>query len=155
MKQRYDRIGSLIWILLGVLLCLGSTRVGLGKVDSPESGFIPFLTGGSMVVMAFIFLLSKGFEPEKEGGKEAQVSILRLRSKGVYSLITLFLYAFLLEPLGFLLSTFLLFLALFKIMDPRRWTGPVFISVPAVIISYLLFCVWLKINFPKGVWGIG
>ncbi len=155
MNKKYDQIGSFIWILLGVLFCIGSVQVGLGEVSSPESGFFPFLTGSSMAAMGFLFMVSRVFQPAKGKGRQEGVSIPTFRSRGVLCLMALFIYSFLLEPLGFILATLFLFIALFKIMDPRHWASPIFFSVSAVTVSYFLFCILLRVNFPKGIMGIG
>jgi putative tricarboxylic transport membrane protein len=67
------------------------------------------------------------------------------------AVISLLVYIVLLEPLGFLLTTFLFLLLLFKLSEPKRWLAPLIFSVTAAILSYLLFSVWLQCQFPRGL----
>jgi hypothetical protein len=59
------------------------------------------------------------------------------------------------EPLGFLISTFLLMFLLFKITAPGKFISPLASSAAVVFLSYFIFFVWLKVPLPKGFWGLG
>jgi hypothetical protein len=70
------------------------------------------------------------------------------------ALIALFVYAFALKYLGFLVTTFLFMVFLLKVIDPQRW-GTVFIT--ALVTSaaaQLLFKTWLKVQLPRGILGL-
>jgi len=64
-------------------------------------------------------------------------------------------FAFLLQPLGFLLSAIPLLLLLLRVIDPVRWT----LAIPLAVLAPL--CVWwvlkhgLLIQLPSGLFGIG
>ena len=60
-------------------------------------------------------------------------------------------YILLLEPLGFLLTTFVCLLFLFKLSEPRRWVMPTILSACTATLSYLIFSVWLQSQLPKGL----
>jgi putative tricarboxylic transport membrane protein len=66
-------------------------------------------------------------------------------------MVILFGYIVLLEPLGFLLTTFLCLLPLFKLSEPERWVRPLVLSCSIAILSYLVFSVWLQCQLPKGL----
>jgi hypothetical protein len=58
----------------------------------------------------------------------------------------------LLEPLGFLLMSFLLMVALLRGLG-IRWHVSGFIALPTAAASYLLFVQWLQIPLPRGwIW---
>ncbi len=143
-----------LWVALGAALCIGSLKLGLGTINQPGVGFVPFLAGSLLALVGFILGVSKAFEKttRKEDPENiVDISIKDFGKRRVYTLVILVLYTLSLESLGFLIATFLLLFFLFKIMEPRRWLAPIFISVFSVIISYLVFNVWLKINFPQGI----
>jgi putative tricarboxylic transport membrane protein len=111
---------------------------------------MPFLAGSLLGVLGCILTLTKtqkGLEKKEDG----EISIRKFLAKGVFAFIVSFMYIFLLEPLGFVVGTFLLFFSLLKIMGTRKWFSPFLISFFAVVLSYFVFIVWLKISFPKGV----
>jgi Ni,Fe-hydrogenase I cytochrome b subunit len=58
------------------------------------------------------------------------------------------------NPLGFPLMSFLLMLALLRILGMRRWSHTVSISIFAAAASYFLFVQWLQIPLPKGWIGL-
>jgi hypothetical protein len=68
---------------------------------------------------------------------------------GAMILVTLFF-----SRLGFLLSSFLLMLALLRILGVKRWTFNLSLSFITAIVCYFLFVQWLKIPLPKGWIGL-
>ncbi len=115
---------------------------------------MPFLTGVLLAIMGLLLASLHGRNHSNEkGGEEA--FLRKFWGKGACSLAASFLYPLLLDPLGFVVATFLLIFALLKIMGTRKWIVPIFMSFLTVIASYFIFEVWLRINFPKGILGIG
>ena len=62
-------------------------------------------------------------------------------------------YAGALEPLGFLLTTFLFLLFMLRAIEPRRWISSIAISAATAVASHLVFKVWLAVQLPAGPWG--
>jgi putative tricarboxylic transport membrane protein len=152
-KIRYDRAGGVLWMALGAALAIGSTQLGLGTLHKPGPGFMPFLTGILLGSLGLLLAVSHvGKRSGAKGGEE--VSLRQFWGKGACAMAASFLYAFSLDLLGFIVATFLLFLSLFKIMGSRKWFTPVLISFLAVSVSYLIFNLWLRIEFPRGILGI-
>jgi putative tricarboxylic transport membrane protein len=150
----YERIGGVIWVILGMALGIGSLRLGFGNFQKPGPGFMPLLTGCLLALLGFFLtLLHVRRRPPDTRGKDT--SLKPFWGKGAFSLAVSFLYVFLLDPLGFVLATFLLILFLLKIMGAKKWVIPILISVLTVVVSYFIFEVWLRINFPKGILRIG
>ena len=54
--KKYDRLVGLIWLILGIGICIGSTRLRLGKFSNPGPGFMPFLAGVIMGISGFILI---------------------------------------------------------------------------------------------------
>ncbi len=153
-KTRYDQVGGFIWIVLGCAICISSIKLGVGTLKSPGAGLPPFVSGSLLGLLGLMLTYQTIKNPEKKGIDEG-ISIKKLGGKKLYSMIVLIAYALFLESLGFIVTTFLLLFFLFKILEPRKWFTPIFISLIAVILSYLVFYVWLKINFPKGIFNLG
>lgn len=154
-KKRYDQVGGLLWVGLGSALCIGSIKLGLGGLHKPGPGFVPFLTGSLLGLLGIILTLHKTIQISRQKGNEGKSqSKIEWKQIGL-SLIALFVYASLFEPLGFVISTLLFLLFLFKMLMPRKWFMPILLSVSTVIFSYLIFYVWLRVNFPRGIFRIG
>jgi len=151
--RRYDRWGGFIWFLLGVALCLGSIKLRLGDFHRPGPGFMPFLSGSLLILLGLILIFST---ISKGGAEKSELRGRRLWVKEnwkniVFTLLILFTYLLLFNPLGFILSTFLFFFFLFKLNAPKKWLMPLAFSGVAVFLSHLIFSVWLRCPFPRGI----
>lgn len=150
--SKSDLWSGLIWILLGVFLCIGSIKLKLGNFHKPGAGFMPFLSGTFMGLLGLILILLALFKRGEDKGVINKTFWLK-ENWGKF-FITLFIlvgYILLFRPLGFILTTFLFLFFLFKLTEPKRWGIPMIYSGVVVILSYLLFSVWLKCQFPKGI----
>lgn len=154
-KKRYDQVSGLLWIALGIGLSIESIKLGLGTIHNPGSGFAPFLMGGLLGLFGLILTSCATLERLDKSGDIREVSVIKGFNKGFLSLIFLFMYTLLLETLGFIVATSLLLFLLLKILEPKKWVGPIFISLLGVALSYLIFHVWLRISFPRGILNIG
>ena len=154
--KEHDRVGGLVWFVLGIGICIGSIKLKLGNFHTPGPGFLPFLSGGSLALFGLIltFLTTRTGLGEKEDEKDQRELVHWDWKRLINPLFTLFIlvvYILLLEPLGFLLTTFICLLFLFKLSDPQKWLMPFVLSFTATALSYLLFSVWLQCQFPKGL----
>ena len=160
--QKQNLWGGSLWLLLGVVLCVSSNSIGLGSFRTPATGFFPFLIGAFMALFGLVLLVTGGGKKIRIGrdpGKDVTVPTaertLRLHDLIVpaATLTILVAYVVLLEWLGFLLTTFLCLLGLFKLSYRDRWLMPLFFSGTAVTVSYLVFVLWLRNPFPIGIFG--
>ena len=56
-KTRFITVSvALFWITLGLLVCYGATRLGVGTVTEPGSGFIFFWSGLILAVLSLMSL---------------------------------------------------------------------------------------------------
>src|SRR3989339_2173442 len=148
MKKHLTADG-LIWVILGIALCIGSIKLHLGSFRAPGPGFLPFLSGASLGIFGLILMGSTfwGGEKKTERPRNDENPMKWTWKKSRTPLLTLmilFAYLLLLEPLGFVFTTFFCLLLLFKLSEPRRWLMPLVLSGATSVLSYLLFSVWLQ-----------
>jgi putative tricarboxylic transport membrane protein len=154
--KKYIRADGLIWVIIGIAMCIGSIKLQLGSLRAPGPGFLPFFSGALLGIFGLILMVSTALAGEKER-EQPENSESRMKWNWRRSLTplltlgTLFAYILLLEPLGFMLTTFVCLLLLFKLSEPRRWLMPLVLSGVTAVLSYLLFSVWLQAHFPKGL----
>jgi hypothetical protein len=144
-------MSGLVWVLLGVAICIGSVRLRLGGFNKPGPGFMPFLAGSILILLGLILAgstLSKRLEEEEAKGKELWMNVNWRRF--LFTLSGLFAYALLLEPIGFYPIAFLFLFFLFKLTEPKRWLMPAGLAGISVLISYLIFLYGLRSNFQLG-----
>lgn len=75
-----------------------------------------------------------------------------LRVLGV--LAVLVAYAFALEPVGYLVSTFVLFVAVAALLGSHHWMRDIVIGLGLSVVVYLSFTQLLAVRLPSGVLGL-
>jgi putative tricarboxylic transport membrane protein len=150
--KRYDQIIGLIWFALGSGMAIEAIHLGLGELHLPGIGFMPFLVGVSLGLFGFILTVLATVKGKRDDSKIWEGQNWK---NVVLPLLALVIYVVLMEPLGFLPTTFLLQFFLLKLTAPKRWFVPMVTSLLIVFFCYLIFSLWLKIPLPKGLFRIG
>ena len=151
--MKADRASSVVWMGVGLLSIYGSFQLGLGTLGEPGSGFLSFLAGSFICLMALIIFIQSFLQ-----GKGFQVKISTLW-KGIRwyrsALVGLLLlvYILVLEWIGFLLTAFLIVLAMVKGVERLSWAKALLISMSASAVCYLVFDKLLKAVLPRGLLG--
>jgi putative tricarboxylic transport membrane protein len=144
---------TLFWLLLGGVVVFGSYRLGIGRLLEPGPGLMPFILGMAMAVLALFKLAGQMRAANEESRQAEKTSVAGLR-KGIGAIAVisaaLFAYALLIEPLGYLITTFAVMAFLLKAAGPTRW-GRVFVySGIITLVSYFGFG-YLGTRFPPGL----
>ena len=140
---------ALFWGVLGILLCYGATRLGLGSVTEPGSGFIFFWSGLILVVLSLLVVVESLRSLDGTVQETAEMNWAKI----ALVLLSLLLYAFFLERLGFVLTTFVLLCFLLGWIERTNWVRSFGIASGAALGSFAIFELWLKIRLPKGIFG--
>ena len=150
--NKADRISGIFWLLFSGFICIESYRLGLGSLHQPGPGFIFFWTAAAMGVLS-IAVFVRAWATKKTSEAESPIFGRENILKIILVLLALFLYAFFMETLGFILITLLLFIFLLGMIEKKRWGLTIFVSMMVTAISYLVFEIWLKSQLPKGLLG--
>jgi hypothetical protein len=153
--EKYDRMSSLFWFALGAAICVGSVQIRLGTFRRPGPGFMPFLSGVSLMLFGVILMVSTltRADNEKEETKSEKLWTKENWKGFSLTLLALFGYSLLMNTLGFYTTTFLFLFFLFKLTAPRKWLMPLAFAGASVVLSYLIFSLWLMSQFPGGIFG--
>ena len=151
--MKADRISSLFWLAVGLMAVYGAIQLGLGRLQQPGSGFLSFLAGSFICLMALIvffqsFLKGKGFQAKIPTLWEG----VNWRRPLVIGLL-LVAYILALERVGFLLTTFIILGVMFKGVENLPWWKTILLSASGSVASFLLFDTFLKATLPKGIFG--
>jgi putative tricarboxylic transport membrane protein len=144
-----DRISGCFWLLFSLFISYESHKLGLGTVNQPGPGFLFFWTGIVVAILAITVIL-KSLKRSEEEAKDKAFGKSNVK-KVVFVLIALFVYAFLLERLGFFICTLLLFGFLLGFIERKKWWFAIGVSVVVTVLSYLLFETGLQSQLPKGI----
>ena len=147
--RRSNLYSSAFWLLFSVYIAFECYRLGLGTWHEPGPGYFPF--GASMLLggMAFSVLIKS----LREGTAPRIEPPLREKSRWLnvtLVLISMVLYTFLLNTIGFVLCTFLIILFFVKVIALQRWKSSILMALGMAIGSYLLFSGFLNAPLPMG-----
>lgn len=145
-----DRISAVFWIVFASIAVEQSYRLGLGSLGQPGPGFLYFWTGILLVVLSLLILIKTFVHNEEDEPDESIFAGIDYTKIIVVSL-AVFLYALLLDFLGFILATFLLFVSILGLVERKSWHFTITSSLLVAIVSYLIFHTWLGTQLPKGL----
>jgi hypothetical protein len=150
--KHLDQYAAIFWILLGGVITVSSFSYGVGSFSSPGPGFITFGAGAILTALSLLLWAS---------GRKSKGSAQSLRSlwegretgKAAYIVGLLVAYMLLLGSLGFLISTFILLVLLFRIQASYSLRTVIFLSAASTLASMVVFDVWLGVQLPRGFMG--
>jgi putative tricarboxylic transport membrane protein len=147
-----DQMSATVWLALGLIITIASVPYGLGTLDSPGTGFLPFLSGLAITLFSFIGLVHATLKRRMGVGWKPVMRGL-IWKKSLIVLLALLAYVWLLKPLGFSLCTALFIGFLLRAVQPQRWPVVMVGAIGAAVGAYGIFEVWLKAQLPRGPWG--
>lgn len=137
-----DTGSSVFLMALGGFTAWQAKKLSIGALHAPGPGFFPFCLGLLLIVAAaaiFIGGLRLKDKPPETGLRKDRV---------IVTLAAFFIYPFVLEPFGYLISTFLLMVLLLKMTVKKAWWYAPAIGALVSVLSYVLFSVWLQVRLP-------
>ena len=141
---------SLFWLAFSIFICFGSMRLEIGTFHNPGTGFFPFLAGVVFAVLSLILLIQS-----LVAGENVEGILGKVRWKNIILvLICLVVYAVVLEKLGFMISTIFFIGVVLRVIEKKRWSLVVVVSVSATLVFWVIFQYWLQSQLPKGIFGI-
>ncbi len=142
-----DRISSIFWLVFAVIVSYESRRLGLGTLYRPGPGFLFFYAGIFLAIMSLIVLVKAWTTKEKGGSIFAGKNIFKIGCV----MVSVFLYGLLMERVGFIPVTMMIFLFLLGVIERKGWVFTVLVSVTVTAAAYILFEVLLRSQLPKGI----
>ena len=136
---------TLFWIALSAAIGWEAVQLGLGSFGEPGPGFMPLMMAGLM----FALTVASLFEKMPSGKKQSFPARPVLLKLGM-TMAALWIYAFALPWIGFIMDTLVLMVFLFGVIQKVRWPMTLLASVLSVGLCYLLFSS-LGAEFPRGV----
>jgi hypothetical protein len=152
--KRLNLISSIFLVCLSVAICLKSIQLGIGDPRNPGMGFMPFLASSLFFVLSLLVLIRNLTGRGERGDKDPLLTREKFQ-KPMILIIGLSGYIFIFNILGFILATLLLIFLMLFIFDPKKWYMHIVIAAVAVNLSFLIFCKWLQVPLPTGVFHIG
>jgi putative tricarboxylic transport membrane protein len=152
-------MGNLVVILFGAVFLSYTTRYPLDTWESPGPAVFPLILGVMLTILGagqLVRTLWKSRRKEhdhRRGDGSGLKSFLCNSGDGkAFRMIALFiLYLFMMQWIGFFVSTFLFAALSSRLTEAKDWGRPIALSAGITLFCYLLFEVWLKLSFPRGI----
>ena len=147
-KQDADLWTGLFLMILSGAVISEAIDLEVGTPHNPGSGFMVF---GAACVLGLL-ALRQFIKSLHSKGHEVERSSEAVHWKRIVSVILAnIIYIFLLQPVGYLLSTFLLMGFLFLVHEKGRWFSAAWGAALTSFLSYLVFSRMLQLHLPRGV----
>lgn len=153
MKPWLRRTGTDFWSNLFLILLSGAViheafNLELGTPRNPGSGFMIFGAAAALGLFALRQFIAAVFSP----ASPRNTAGTPIHWGRVVSVILAVLgYILLLEPVGYLLCTFLLLCFLFQVLETGQWVTRTIVAGVTSVVTYAVFAKALKLSLPKGL----
>lgn len=140
-----DFIGGLISCIIGIVSILEAVKLYPLRMSTFVGDHtMPGLLGAIMVILGVALIFQS--RPFKAEMPEKQIMKVML-----FAVAFLVVYCILIPYLGYILSTCLTSIALFKVFGSSSWKSCTMMGVACAASLYLIFILWLNMPFPEGV----
>ena len=147
----YDQTSSLFWLLVSVGVFLESIRLGGGNLHNPGRGFLTLGASGILGILALVLFLRTSLRKTEE--ERESLFAGKMWRRILFVLVVLWLYAWAMPTAGYLVSTFILMLLLFWVLEKKKLGWVFASSVLSTLFTYVVFSKWLNCQFPEGLLG--
>jgi putative tricarboxylic transport membrane protein len=147
-RKTGDLIGSVLLILTGTGVIVESIRLKIGTFLRPQPGFFPF-AGGILLIALSLVQLARSW-PRREAAPRPPQAFGELRRPAIL-VVGMAIYAGVLDPVGYLISTLLIAAVILRVLGVRSWKVISLGSLGLSLGTYLLFDRILGIDLPPGV----
>jgi putative tricarboxylic transport membrane protein len=148
MIRNSEFLGGVFWLGIGAYVIFAGRDMGLGGLHEPGPGFAFYWVGILMCALAASII---GQALLVGGPTLASLWAGTRWGKVLAVVVLLLVYGVAFEPVGFVVCTVALLLALMWFVDPVRWWVAILVAGGSTAGVWLALTKWLKIQLPAGV----
>jgi hypothetical protein len=152
--NRDEVIGGALMLLFGAVTAYFSLRMPVGTFRAAGSGLFPLGLGILLMGLSIVLLIKAGAQRKPVAKKKPSDELSQSAKQVILFTSAIALAILLFKELGYPLMSFLLLLALLRILGVRSWGYSLSLSLLTATGVYFLFVVWLQIPLPKGWIGL-
>jgi len=120
--------------------------LAMGTLKHPGPGFLPFGLACILIALALALIISQW----KKGSDKASFWPGRAWLRPLLGSGVFILYAFLINYIGFLLTTFIFLVLWMWVIERINWFRILAVSVAVTAVLYLIFGYFLEVPLPAG-----
>ncbi len=147
MRSR-DRLSGLFFVVLSLAMCLACFKLQRGVLELPSYMTFPLLLSLSLLITSIVLFVKSG---PLSSLRPPKLFAEREGAKALYLLITFFFSLVLLEPLGFVISIFLLIALLLRGLSGKTAIKSALYGMAVSVSTYLFFTRLLAVRLPQGI----
>ncbi|TWT03418.1 tripartite tricarboxylate transporter TctB family protein [Planomicrobium sp. CPCC 101079] len=144
MSKTFDRFAGIAFLLIGLLFVIESQRISESSYGSAVGPDIFPIGLGAVLILLSLRLLYETFRYQADTQKGEPV----LYKKFIVIFVSALLYAALLEPLGYVITTFAFLLVAFQTMERGKWIKSIVIAGLFSFGVYYFFAEFLGGSLP-------
>ena len=160
-RKYRDYLSSIFFIAISLFMIYLARLLPKSKVMSIGPDFMPTVIGVTTLILAVLLLILTVMRT-----KERETALAKAEPEDfdyrrmLYSLVLILIYVFIMQPVGFILSTIIYLIPQFLVLAPDEERNKkeaiklVVISIIFTIIVFLLFRYGFKIVLPAGLFTI-
>ena len=150
--EKADRISGTFWLVFALVAIIKSYQLGLGSLVQPGPGFLFFWAGILLGIMSLVIII-RTFTRRDTVEAEKPIFGGVNYTKIMMVSLAVFLYALLLESLGFIIVNTLMFVFILGVVEKKGWFFTITSSILVTAAAYLIFQIWLETQLPRGILG--
>jgi hypothetical protein len=147
--NRPDAASGLFWLGVSIFVGVKAIELGIGGFSAPGPGFVLFCSSLLFGVLSIVLVI-RSFTGKRGEMRLADPFRGLKWGRALTVMMALFVYASLLDRVGFLLMTFGLVAVLFALGGVSRWVS-IAGAIVTVIVAYVVFHFGLLVQFPRGI----
>lgn len=145
-----DRIGGIISVIFGGIAMSEAIRLYPARMDTFVGDHtMPGIVGGALILLGLLMVFFIKGESFKVEFPDRVIMRSMLLALGL-----LFAYWFAIQYLGYVISTLLVAIGLFKVLGFFSLVKSALYATVLTTIFYLIFIFWLNMPFPTGIFNI-
>ncbi|PUB16809.1 tripartite tricarboxylate transporter TctB family protein [Paenisporosarcina sp. OV554] len=144
MSKTFDRFTGIAFLLIGLLFVIESRSISKSAYGSSVGPDIFPTVLGIILILLSLRLLFETMKYERAEGKKESVQYVKF----LIIFISAAVYATVLEPLGYVISTFIFLLIAFQTMERGKWISSLLIAGAFSFGVYYFFAEFLGGSLP-------
>ena len=145
---RSDRVAGMVIMLVALLAGWENRVYPIGSLAEPGPGYMPLLIAGALGVFGLLIALRAGASPLFNSIEWSE------SRRGIVMLIACGAALFALERIGYRLSMIALLVFMLGVVERKRPLPTLLVAIGFAFLSYFLFATLLKVQLPRGPWGL-
>ena len=145
---RSDAVAGVVLILIALVVGWQNRAYPMGNLAEPGPGYMPLMIACALGVFGLLIAVRAGSSPlfNTLDWSEGRRGIVMLVACGVA--------VFALERIGYRLTMIALLVFMLGVVERKRAVPTLLVALGFSLLSYYLFASLLKVQLPRGPWGI-